>query len=322
MGKIIYLGIYNKSLVNENGFMQFWNFHRKQNNQVLYYSFKELFLYVPFVIIKFINVKLLIPKVKFLKEVDVLIMDSSPWTIIYHKDIIKYFKPKKVIYRQSDPIGEISGSSLLENAEKLLISSSDKVLYVNAMLKDRFGVGSSSSFVIRNPEKINLAPNKDSKKEFKAIYYGKLQIDYLYIKNLALLNPKLKIEIFGNYKNKDNFPSNVIFMGYQSLEKIHNSLKGAMFFLLPYEDINPVVKYLGVSSKVIEAINNRCIILSNKISKAINLDGIDYLHGLIKLNINLYNDNDFSKNKNIVNSQFSISDLSSKWINTVENYGK
>jgi hypothetical protein len=322
MGKIIYLGIYNESLVNENGFMQFWNFHRKQNNEVLYYSFKELFFYVPFVIIKFLNIKLLIPKVKIPKEIDILVMDSSPWTIVYHKAIINYIKPNKVIYRQSDPIGEISGYSLLESAESQLIKSCDKVFYVNRMLKNRFGVGASSSFVIRNPEKINLIPNKDSKKEFKAIYYGKLQIDYLFIKNLALLNPKLKIEIYGNYKSNNNFPSNVFFMGYQSLEQIHKSLEGAMFFLLPYDDINPVVKYLGVSSKVINAIINCCIILSNKSREALNLEGIDYLHGEIKLDIKIYNDTDFSKNKNIMKSQFSISDLSSKWINTIENYGK
>ena len=316
----MYLGIYNESASNENGFMQFYSFHKEKDKSILYYSFKDLFFYVPFRLIKIFKVKFLIPKVKFNCIIDTLIIDSSPWTVIYYKAIIKLFNPKTIIYRQSDPIGEISGSEQLLKAEKSLISISNSVFFVNNLLKKEYKNISRHGIVIRNPQKTTSFSKRNKEKEFKAIYYGKLQIDYEYINELAKLNPNLKIEIFGNYFQSKETPSNLIFKGFQPLEHIYKSLANSMFFLLPYSDENPVVKYLGVSSKIVDAINNRCLILSNKLRNGLDEEGLVYAYGIKKIDVLMYENSDYQNNIRLVENEFSDNFLYSSWLKNVANH--
>lgn len=207
-------------------------------------------------------------EVRSTRQTDAIIIDSDPFIVASFKSIIRQTRPRKVVYRVSDPIYLRTSNQALIRAELKLFAASDEIWCPNDIIKNELeGRYGSKAVTIRNPikqigqEEIQReAPGvsqraHEIKSSYKriGIFFGKIDIDFNYLAELALANPDYAFVIFGNYKC-DICPSNVYFEGFQSLARILAFMRhSAFFFDLASSDFG-VVEYVGITAKVLSAV--------------------------------------------------------------------
>jgi hypothetical protein len=199
---------------------------------------------------------------------DVIIIDSDPFIVAAFKTIIRKTQPKKTIYRVSDPLYLKTSNPLLIQAERGLFSAADEIWCPNAIiqsqLEKQYG---NKAITLRNPikrvEKLEIEEEEpwanqkayELKRSYRQIgvFFGKIDVDFNYLSDLALVNPEYAFVVFGDY-NCDACPRNVYFEGFQSFARILAFMRhGAFFFDLARSDFG-VVEYAGITAKVLSAV--------------------------------------------------------------------
>jgi hypothetical protein len=191
-------------------------------------------------------------------DIDTLVFDSDPYSILVHRTIIKKLRPRRIIYRQSDPMFIVASNSLVAKAEKELMEKSDYVAVVNNWIFERVVDLNLAKRVVELPNPIKLNKIEISGRfeipgfESYLVYYGKYDIDYNLINKIAALNPTCCFVIFGDYEADRLSGKNIIFKGFKSLDCIMGWLENSSGLFIPYLNKGHS-EMLGVTSKILMA---------------------------------------------------------------------
>ncbi|WP_157771552.1 hypothetical protein [Thioclava nitratireducens] len=197
-----------------------------------------------------------------------IIIDSDPFIVASYKSIVKKTRPKKIIYRASDPLYLKTSNKHLIRAEQRLLLAADEIwcpnVIIQAEFEERYG---DKSVTLRNPMKRleqNLIRDEQPWANRKAsqfnrsyegigVFFGKINLDLSYLCKLASANKKYAFVVFGNYRCA-SCPNNVFFEGYQNLARVLAFMKNSNFFFdLAHDDFG-IMEFAGITAKVLSAV--------------------------------------------------------------------
>lgn len=311
---IVFISGYDNSDKYINGFIQMFNLFKNDNyyNSILLKvdtlwkksdrinirnkSIKIFFPFSKYDMNSFLK-KWFIYIPTFQESIDIMIFDSDPYSLLIHKEIINFYKPKKVIYRQSDPMILIDRKGLIAQYELELMRASNQVWVANKVIKgkmDKYNL--LNVYVLENPIKLpssielkfdNNMPLIEKvmkiKKEFTniGIFYGKYSIDYDLIAKIANNFQDTAFLIIGNYSCAYELPNNVYLMSYQPIDEIVMAIKLSDFFFIP----NTIVSHKDIFYMTSK------ILMAARLNKPIIAQGISA--ALVDLDINVGNGPDY-----------------------------
>jgi len=192
------------------------------------------------------------------RNIDTIVFDSDPYSILIHQTIIRIIRPKKIIYRQSDPMFILSSSSLVVKAEKELMKKSDHIAVVNRWIYDKVVDLNINNKVVELPNPMKLSEIGNLERfnirgfDSHFVYYGKYYINYKLINDVAACNPEHAFIIFGAYESDKLYENNIFFKGFQNLDCILGWLNSSKGLFIPYLDKGHS-DMLGVTSKILVA---------------------------------------------------------------------
>ncbi len=303
--KIIFISGYNRDEKNINGYMQLFSEYEKDQkfdidffkvDKVWYkkdiknFFDKSIKIYFPLSKLDFNetlkNIFISFPKINY--SPDILFFDSDPYSILIHKQIINYFKPKYIIYRQSDPMVFIDKKGIISKNEISLMNIADQIWVTNKPRKDKIEkFNPNNVYILENPIKLNINSNYDLlnsdwilkvntlKNIYTKIglYYGKLSIDYDLVIKTALKTQETAYIIVGDYITDKKLPKNIYLVPFKPIDEITEVLKLSDFLFVPY-NINDNSELLHLTSK---------LLLASYLKKPIIAQGVN--EGLMDFNI-------------------------------------
>lgn len=316
---MLFISGYDNSDKYVNGFIQLYNLlseSREYNTflikvdrvwKSLNLNYQNINIFLPFTKFDFWSFfkKLFISMPKFSHDIDTIIFDSDPYSILIHKEIIKFYRPKRIIYRQSDPMILIDQRGLLAKYELELMKSSNQIWVANSIIMNRMKkYNLFNVHVLENPIKLPLTMNTEVGTLYKSslidkvekiknsflsigVFYGKFDIDFELISDVAKQIDKTAFLVIGDYTCTDTLPNNVILIPYQPLEDIVMVIKMSDFFFIPNKIIG-LSDIFFMSSKILMATKLEKPIIAQGISselKKFNIyvgDSSDYFIDKIK----------------------------------------
>ena len=301
--KIIFISGYDNTDKFVNGYIQLFNLFQNNNYEVALLKVDKIWKKEDFSNTKRGNIRIFFPLLKlksflFLKKyftylpkqenVHTLVFDSDPYTILIHEEIIDFYKPKIIIYRQSDPMILIDKNGLVGKCELKLMKTSNQVWVANEVIKKKMlEYGLDNIYTLVNPIKLSsintLVTHKkttpylvdkvlEAKKHYDniGIYYGKFGIDFMLIDEISKRSDKTAFFIIGEYSIPKNLNSNVFFIPYQSLEDIVTAAKLCSFFFIPYRVRGNLNDILHVTAKILIAKLLNKPVLAHGVSQSLN----------------------------------------------------
>ena len=212
--------------------------------------------------------QLIIPKfIPF--KVDTIVFDSNPWLILHWERLVQYFRPDKILYRQSDSLAKAGNSIILATMEQGLLSKADVTLFVNRAQADDAREYVRKFSIIANGLKFD--EHVKCEKKNIVFHYGKFPLDYEELKESALSNPTLDFVIAGEFTFQSKLP-NLRFLGHVNSETIEGYVSLSRYFYLPYAK-TPATSQLGITNKVLHALSASCqLVLGKNVNESLFYD--------------------------------------------------
>ncbi|MDN3679482.1 hypothetical protein QWZ04_03965 [Vibrio tapetis subsp. quintayensis] len=301
---IVFISPYDEKDANANGFMQYYSKFKSDDSYVV--KFISVNKFWKSKAIEKNNINLIVPLgLSYFKlfenlsvlpkgiTCDYLIVDSDPYLLCLMEKLLSTISYSFLIYRQSDPISLISDEPRVFKGENLLLSRSDQVWTPNHLLMEGNLKEKNSKYkVLYNPIKITHISNEaygeldrikrlTDKYRLVGVYYGKLELDFDLIRDVAVKSPDTLFLIFGDYIiNKT--PSNVILLGYTDLPNIYSVLEISDFMYIPYKKIGVINDLLYVTAKVLAAVKFDKPIIAANVAKECKEIGVSVVENSIE----------------------------------------
>ncbi len=264
--RIVLISGYKTSSRNSNGFTQISDTLAKKNDQVWYLRTsqawrrstdykRDIVTLVPFLVSPHLaGIKLHIFPWSGRQDVEMLIVDSDPYSVASIAKIQAKFRYRKLIYRQSDPLGLVAPGTEVARQEQYLLELADEIWVPNqAMLTKLPEPLRQKGWVIPNPIKLPncQAVDVDMPQSDYVYHYGKFQLDTDVLAMLATRGD-IPVVLSGKFDGVVS-RGNVSCTGFIPLEQVMTYLARSKALVIPYRRVGPLNDLLEVTSKILLA---------------------------------------------------------------------
>jgi len=168
---------------------------------------------------------------------------------------VDYINPKKLIYRQSDPI-EYGLDKTLTEFERKIIKKSNLILVVNKLIQnlylDRYPELANRIVLWENGFYVPFSNSKSPYNEkINAVYFGLFPVDWSCLDLLSRAIPELTIHVIGPHKKPKNISERIISHGFLPHEKILPYVEHSNVCLVPYKNLPSRLQISEMTSKIL-----------------------------------------------------------------------